>query len=119
MGKNPAKGYSKRWPVNKSASKVITDASGGQKNTRSFDSAWIERLLMLHHRVRDAVTEPEREGIGSLNAKGDDVKQFDLTANEAALSLFWELQVPMKLIFFFFGSFRCRLSSIPKRASVR
>ena len=95
MGKNPAKGYSKRWPVNKSASKVITDASGGQKNTRSFDSAWIERLLMLHHRVRDAVTEPEREGIGSPNAKGDDVKQFDLTANNAALSLFWELQVPV------------------------
>lgn len=95
MGKNLKKEYSKRWPVNKSASKVLTNASGGKKNTWSFDSAWIERLLMLHHRVRDAVTESGREAIGSSNAKGDDVKQFDLAANEAALSLFLELQVPV------------------------
>jgi len=73
----------------------MINASGGENQTRSFDPAWIERLLMLHHRVRDAVMDSEREGIGSVNAKGDDVKQFDLTANNAALAVLWELQVPL------------------------
>ena len=91
MGKKPKKGHCKRLPVNR----VITNTSGSENNTRSVDSAWIERLLTLHQRVRDAVLESGHEESGTKNAKGDDVKQFDVTANNAAVTVLRELQVPV------------------------
>jgi len=60
-----------------------------------IDSPWVERLLTLHCRVRDAVMESRHVGSGSRNAKGDDVKLFDLAANDAAMDVFWKLQLPV------------------------
>ena len=50
---------------------------------------------MLHRQVRRAVTKTDRAGTGSKNAKGDDVKRFDLVANDAALVVLKELQVSL------------------------
>ncbi len=50
---------------------------------------------MLHRQVRDAVAKSGRAGIGSRNAKGDDVKLFDLAANDAALAALRTLQLPV------------------------
>jgi myo-inositol-1(or 4)-monophosphatase len=62
------------------------------------DSPWVERLLMLHRQVREAVMESGRAGTGSRNAKGDDVKLFDLTANDAALAVLQKLQLPLVVV---------------------
>ncbi len=50
---------------------------------------------MLHRQVRDAVMESGRARSGARNAKGDDVKLFDLAANDAALAALRKLQVPV------------------------
>ncbi len=50
---------------------------------------------MLHRQVRNAVMESGRVGSGSRNAKGDDVKLFDLAANDAALDVLREFQQPL------------------------
>ncbi len=68
--------------------------SGGNA-VLTVDSPWVERLLMLHRQVRSAVAKADRAGTGSKNAKGDDVKRFDLVANDAALALLEELQVSL------------------------
>ncbi len=60
-----------------------------------MDRAWVERLLTLHRRVRSAVATAGRAGTGARNAKGDDVKTFDLVANEAALAVLGEFQLPL------------------------
>ncbi len=48
---------------------------------------------MLHRWVLRAVAKADRAGTGSKNAKGDDVKLFDLTANDAALAVFRKLKL--------------------------
>ena len=55
----------------------------------------MERLLTLHRQVRRAVLKADRAGTGAQNAKGDDVKLFDLVANETALAVFGELELPI------------------------
>ncbi len=50
---------------------------------------------MLHRQVRNAVAKADRVGTGSKNAKGDDVKLFDLAANDAALAVLRKLQLPV------------------------
>ncbi len=50
---------------------------------------------MLHRQVRDAVMESGRARSGARNAKGDDVKLFDLAANDAALAALRKLQWPV------------------------
>ena len=50
---------------------------------------------MLHRQVRSAVAKSDRAGTGSKNAKGDDVKLFDLAANVAALDVLREFQQPL------------------------
>ncbi len=50
---------------------------------------------MLHRQVRRAVAKADRAGTGSKNAKGDDVKRFDLVANKAALGVLREFQLPL------------------------
>ncbi len=50
---------------------------------------------MLHRQVRSAVAKADRVGTGSKNAKGDDVKLFDLAANDAALAVLRKLQLPV------------------------
>ncbi len=72
---------------------VADNAPGSVPAARGVDSPWVERLLMLHRRVRDAVMESGRMGSGARNAKGDDVKLFDLAANDAALAVLRKLQL--------------------------
>jgi len=55
----------------------------------------VERLLTLHRQVRRAVAKADHSGTGSKNAKGDDVKRFDLVANDAALNVLEEFQLPV------------------------
>ena len=50
---------------------------------------------MLHRQVRSAVAKSDRAGTGARNAKGDDVKRFDLGADDAALAVLRELQLPV------------------------
>ena len=50
---------------------------------------------MLHRQVRSAVAKSDRAGTGSKNAKGDNVKSFDLAANDAALAVLREFQQPL------------------------
>ena len=50
---------------------------------------------MLHRQVRDVVMVSARVGSSTRNAKGDDVKLFDLTANDAALAVLRKLQLPL------------------------
>ena len=60
-----------------------------------MDSPWVDRLRMLHRQVRDAVMVSGRVASGARNAKGDDVKLFDLAANDAALAALRKLQLPV------------------------
>ncbi len=50
---------------------------------------------MLHRQARSAVASADRAGTGSRNAKGDDVKRFDLAANDAALVVLKEFQLSL------------------------
>ena len=64
-------------------------------NAWTAAAPWVERLLTLHRQVRRAVAKADRSGTGSKNAKGDDVKRFDLVANDAALNVVQEFQLPV------------------------
>ncbi len=82
-------------PVNSSDSQTANNGPGSGKIVRTVDSPWVERLLMLHRQVRSAVAKSDRAGTGTKNAKGDNVKRFDLVANEAALVVLKELQLSL------------------------
>ena len=62
---------------------------------RTENVSWSGILSTLHNSVRKAVRDADREAIGSKNAKGDDVKRFDLVANDTALAVLQELQLPV------------------------
>ncbi len=81
--------------MNRADGQVIDNAPGDVSTARNVDSPWVERFLVLHRRVRVAVMESERVGSGTRNAKGDDVKLFDLAANDAALDVLREFQQPL------------------------
>ena len=81
--------------MNSSESQVANNDPGGGNAARIMDSPWEERLLKLHRQVQSAVAKTDRAGTGSKNAKGDDVKRFDLVANDAALAVLRELQLPV------------------------
>ncbi len=81
--------------MNRVDGQVIDNAPGGVSTARRVDSPWVERLLMLHRQVRSAIAKAERAGTGFKNAKGDDVKLFDLAVNDAALAVLRKLQLPV------------------------
>ncbi len=60
-----------------------------------MDSPWVAWLLMLHVQVRKAVAKTGRASAGTKNAKSDEVKLFDLAANDAALGVLREFQRPV------------------------
>ena len=62
---------------------------------RTENVSWSGILGTLHQSIRKAVLDAGRAGTGSRNAKGDDVKLFDLAANDAALDVLRELQLPV------------------------
>ena len=66
---------------------------------RTTNVSWIDILSALHQSVRTAVLDAGREAIGTKNAKGDDVKVFDLTAEDAALAVLGALQPPIPVSF--------------------
>ena len=67
----------------------------GNNIVSTMDSPWPERFLTLHTQVNDMVTKASCAGAGVKNAKGDHVKSFDLTANDAALLVLRKLQLPL------------------------
>ncbi len=81
--------------MNSADSQGANNGPGSGKTVRTVDFPWVERLLVLHRQVRSAVARAERAGTGSKNAKGDDVKRFDLVANDAALVVLKELQLSL------------------------
>ena len=81
--------------VNSVDGQAANNGLSGGNTPPIVDSSWVERLLMLHRQVRSAVAKADRAGTGSKNAKGDDVKRFDLVANDAALALLKELQLSL------------------------
>ena len=85
----------KRSRVNRGDGQVIDNVSDDVSTARSMDSPWVGRLLTLHRQVRSAVAKSDRAGTGSKNAKDDDVKLFDLAANDAALDVLREFQQPL------------------------
>ena len=82
-------------PVNSSDGQAPNNSPGGGETARTVDSPWVERLLTLHRQVRHAVMVSDRAGSGAKNAKGDDVRLFDLAANDAALAALRKLQFPV------------------------
>lgn len=61
------------------------------------DDSWSHALRGLHRAVRSAVLVSERHRAGVINAKGDEVKVFDLAANHAALEFFKTLDTPLRV----------------------
>lgn len=61
----------------------------------SVEHAWPKRFIALHRAVRSAVLGSGRERAGTANAKGDDVKVFDLAANQAAIDFLEGLATPL------------------------
>ncbi len=82
-------------PVNSSGSQAANNGLDIVSTARTVDLPWVERLLTLHRQVRSAVAKADRSGTGSKNAKGDDVKRFDLVADDAALDVLRKLQLPV------------------------
>ncbi len=85
----------KRPLVSNSASQPAGNGSFAEISDRTVDPPWVERLLMLHRKVRQAVAQASYAGAGTRNAKGDDVKLFDLAANNATLTVLRKLQLPL------------------------
>ena len=81
--------------VNSAGARAASKYPGGGNAAGTMDSPWAKRLLMLHRQVRSVVGKAGRSGTGSRNAKGDDVKRFDLLANDAALAVLNELKLSL------------------------
>ncbi len=81
--------------VNSAGGQAANIGPGDGATARTMDSTWAERLLTLHRQVRSAVAKTDHAGTGSRNAKGDDVKRFDLVANDAALAVLNELKLSL------------------------
>ena len=85
----------KRAAVSRSVSQASRIGLAGRTIVPTTDSPWVERLLMLHLEVRQAVAKTGRASAGTKNAKGDDVKLFDLAANDAALGVLRKFRLPL------------------------
>ena len=55
----------------------------------------MELLLALHCQVRNALAKAGRGSTGATNPKGDEVKVFDLAANDAAVACLKAAAVPL------------------------
>ena len=72
-----------------------TTGSGRSTAAQTVDLPCTDRLIALYRAVRAAVLNSGRESTGVTNAKGDEVKQFDLVANDAAVTFLSNLSVPL------------------------
>ncbi len=85
----------KRGRVSSQAKQTSRYRPDAGNAVRAVDQPWLERLLTLHRQVREAVANADRLGTGATNAKGDDVKLFDLAANDAALAALGKPRAPL------------------------
>jgi myo-inositol-1(or 4)-monophosphatase len=85
----------KQAPPSRCVSKPAGNSPAGGDIVPTVDSPWVERFLMLHRQVRDAVVKSRRVESGTKNAKGDDVNLFDIAANDAALAALRKLNLPV------------------------
>ncbi len=80
-------------PLNEPAGRQA--GANGDAATRSKGISWTHTLIMLHREVREAVLSCGREKTGDVNAKGDDVRAFDLVANDAAIAVLERSSLPL------------------------
>ncbi len=78
-----------------SASQQNAGDPGGAATDRIPQQPWTDLLAALHSEVRRVVQGCDRGAAGRTNAKGDDVRQFDLAANAAALGVLKDSSVPL------------------------
>ena len=57
--------------------------------------AWMDHLVALYRRTRLAAQTAARQDLGTVNAKGDSVKAFDLAADQAAATGLANLGIPL------------------------
>ncbi len=69
--------------------------TNGDTATRSKGISWTHTLIMLHREVREAVLSCGRGKTGDVNAKGDDVREFDLVADDAAIAVLERSSLPL------------------------
>ncbi len=62
---------------------------------RVAQQPWTDLLVALHNEVRRVVQGCERGIAGRTNAKGDDVRLFDLAANAAAVEVLKASPTPL------------------------
>ncbi len=67
----------------------------GGPAARTRGVSWTDALITLHREVRAAVLGCGREETADVNAKGDEVKAFDLAANDAAIAVLEKSAVPL------------------------
>ncbi len=81
--------------MNRSDRQATNYGPGGENPAGTTHSAWAERLLILHREVRRAIAKADNAGTGAKNAKGDEVRLFDVAANDAGLAVFRKLELPV------------------------
>ncbi len=72
-----------------------TGEPSGAATARSPQQPWTDLLVALHSEVRRVVQGCDRGAAGRTNAKGDDVRLFDLAANAAAVDVLKDSPVPL------------------------
>ena len=78
-----------------SASQQNTGEASGAVTARSPQQPWTDLLVALHSEVRRVVQGCDRGAAGRTNAKGDDVRLFDLAANAAAIDVLKDAPVAL------------------------
>jgi myo-inositol-1(or 4)-monophosphatase len=78
-----------------SAGQQGTGEPSGAVTARSPQQPWTDLLVALHSEVRRVVQGCDRGAAGRTNAKGDDVRLFDLAANAAAVDVLKDSPVPL------------------------
>jgi myo-inositol-1(or 4)-monophosphatase len=96
--KTSVMGPLKQTPVNSSTRPSAGDGPDGGDIVRAVDSPWAERLRALHRQVRLTVSKAGRASAENRNAKGDEVKLFDLAADDTALAALGDFDVSMVVV---------------------
>ena len=78
-----------------SASRQGTGEPSGAVTGQSPQQPWRDLFVALHSEVRRVVRGCDRRAAGRTNAKGDDVRLFDLAANAAAVDVLKDSPVPL------------------------
>ena len=63
--------------------------------SKGVEGDWPRILPAIHKSVREAVFHSGRQSTGTMNRKGDEVKLFDLAANDAAVAVLKDIPLPV------------------------